>query len=351
MLICLCIRVKWLVKIELLWGNGMKKLIVSLFAIVLIFSLVTVLYFGVTKKAPEPISEKKDTRIVFLADSRGPDGGVNERVLSDLLLKIKKLDVQPEYIVFGGDLVTGSLKVKEYKAQLEKFKRVFKEYFPLEKLLPVFGNHEEYSSTNDLTHEKLFGEAFSKFQPTNELDGFNRTVYYKDVNDARLVILNSYHVGEDSQIIDKQFEWFKTASANVGGAPKVKIAFLHSPPYPTGGHVGSALDTYPEARDKFWQVIDNDNYMGLFCGHEHIYSRRIVDPSFSPLFKRSVNQVIAGAAGALSPNPAYTSKKGIVVPPTAVFHYAIIDVGATATNVEVVSIDDKVIDKFSVANG
>jgi len=107
---------------------------------------------------------------------------------------------------------------------------------------------------------------------------------------------------------------------------------------------------FPKERDAFWQIIDNSNYVALFCGHEHIYSRRIIDHSFNPLFKKSVNQVIAGAAGAISMDPPFLSKKGVIVPPKSIFHFVVIDVKEKETNVRAISIKGKVIDKFTVAN-
>ncbi|MEI6602727.1 MAG: metallophosphoesterase [Clostridia bacterium] len=347
----------------------MKKFVISLLIVIVISVVGTgfFLSFGLRHDdyvGEPPVSTIAPTaaptavpfqphRFVFLADSRGSDGGINEPVLKKLLKKIKALKPQPEYIVFGGDLITGSTDVATYEAQLQTFADCYSKYFPLETLLPVFGNHEEYSSTNDLVHEQIFGAFFSQFTPTADLEGYNRTVYYKDLGagDARLVVLNSYHVGEINQITKRQFEWFQTASLVSNGVePKTKFVFLHSPPYPTGGHVGSALDMFPKERDKFWKVVDNTNYIALFCGHEHIYSRRLVDSSFNPSFQREVNQVIAGAAGAISMSALYTSKKGIIVPPKSVYHFVVVDVKEKETKVKAISIKGKTIDQFTVAN-
>jgi len=340
----------------------MKKLVLSLLMISMVFIVVTTfLVLESTKKfdgwAEDPISTIAPTsvpfqphRFVFLADSRGNDGGINKQVLSKLLKKIKKLSPQPEYIIFGGDLITGSKDVNEYKSQLKAFNKCFTKYFPIEKLLPVFGNHEEYSSTEDLTHEKIFGQSFSEFASTSQLKGYNRTVYSVDISDVRLVVLNAYHVGETDEIANAQKKWFSNISKGKIASQMRKIVFIHTPPFPTGGHVGSSLDMFPKERDAFWQIIDNSNYVALFCGHEHIYSRRIIDHSFNPLFKKSVNQVIAGAAGAISMDPPFLSKKGVIVPPKSIFHFVVIDVKEKETNVRAISIKGKVIDKFTVAN-
>ena len=287
-------------------------------------------------------------RFVFLADTRGDNNGINQPVLAKLFAQIKALKPQPEYVIVGGDMVTGSLLTSTYSSQMKAFKDCISAYYPIDKILPVFGNHEELSITNDLTHERMFGQFFSEFKPTSALAGYNRTAYYVDLGNVRLITLNSYHKGETSRIINTQLSWLKQVSSS--SQNKIDFVFVHSPAYPTGLHLGSSLDIYPAQRDKFWQVINNNNVMTLFCGHEHIYARTVVDSSFSSLYTRPVNQIIAGAAGALSPNPPFTSKKGVVVPPTAVYHMSIVDVNKTSTQIQTISIDGKIIDNLTIPN-
>jgi len=288
-----------------------------------------------------------DYRFIVMADSRGTDGGINEKTLRSILGKIKDLYPQPDYIIFPGDLVSGSSTPENLRAQLQKFKDVFMEYFPIKILLPTVGNHEVSNDPKDYSSEKVFAEIFSEFKTDEFLGGYNRTVFYVDIGNVRHIVLNSYHTGEINEITGQQFEWFKKVSE---GTQKRKLVFVHSPAYPTGHHIDSSLSLFPEQRDKFWNVVDMNTVDLLFAGHEHNYSRRLIDSSFSTKdykFTRKVNQVVTGGAGAPL-NDAYKDDRGIVVPPTPVYHYVIVDVYGNELKITAVALDSGKIDEFII---
>jgi 3',5'-cyclic-AMP phosphodiesterase len=288
-----------------------------------------------------------DYRFVVMADSRGKDDGINEEILRSILDEIIDMYPQPNYIVFPGDLVSGSRKPNKLRNQLEKFKEVFTDYYPIEKLLPTVGNHEVGSNAEDDTREKIFSKVFSEFKASEFLQGYNRTAYYQDVGNVRLIILNSYHPGESNQITGRQLQWFERISRE----PKQhKLVFLHSPAFPTGHHIESALNAFPLERDRFWSIVDSNYIDMVFAGHEHNYSRRIIDDSFSTedyQFKRAVNQVVTGGAGAPLRN-VFEDSKGIVIPPTAVYHYVVVDVYGDKLYVHAVALSGEILDKFIV---
>jgi hypothetical protein len=286
-------------------------------------------------------------RFVVMGDSRGSDEGINEAELRKLFLQIKNLNPSPRYIVFVGDLVSGSKNADKLKSQLQHFKQVFTEYFPIEMLLPAIGNHETGSSS-DNSGELVFSQVFSEFSADKFLAGYNRTVYFVDYDNARLVILNPYHPGEFTEITGAQLEWLKSALS--GGETKHKFVFLHSPPYPTGDHLGASLDAFPKTRDQFWSAIDQNNVDIVFAGHEHNYSRRTIDSTFSEngfKFTRAIPQIISGGAGA-PPEGIYRDSRGVIVPPQTVYHFVIVDVLDNETKVLTVSDDDNIIDQFIV---
>ena len=288
-----------------------------------------------------------DYRFVVMADSRGKDDGINEPVFREILNEIVDIYPQPNYIIFPGDLVSGSRRPERLRMQLEKFKDVFTDYFPIETLLPTVGNHEVSSEPVDETRERIFSEVFSEYTADEFLEGYNRTVYYVDIGNVRLIVLNSYHPGESNRITGAQLQWFERVSA----VPKQhKLVFLHSPAYPTGHHIGSALNRFPEDRDRFWNVVDKNNVAVVFAGHEHNYSRRIIDSTFNTeeyQFNRAVNQIITGGAGAPLRN-AYEDSTGVVVPPTAVYHFVIVDVYGDELRITAVPLEGDIIDKFVV---
>lgn len=289
-----------------------------------------------------------DHRFIVMADSRGKDDGINEEIFRNILDEILDVYPQIDYIIFPGDLVSGSRNLEKLRGQLEKFKSVFMDYYSIEKLLPTVGNHEVSSNAEDDSRERIFAEVFSEFSADEFLDGYNRTVYYVDIGDVRLIVLNSYRPNESNQITGEQLEWFKRV---VSENRKYKLVFLHSPAYPTGHHIESALSAFPEERDRFWSIVDENDVDLVFAGHEHNYSRRIIDESFSTdkyQFTRAINQIVTGGAGApLRDN--YEDDRGIVIPPIAVYHYVIVDVYGDKLKVTAVSLDGDIIDRFVIS--
>lgn len=288
-----------------------------------------------------------DYRFIVMADSRGKDEGINEEIFRNIIEEIVEIYPQPKHIIFPGDLVSGSRKPDRLRGQLHKFKGVFTDYYPIEMLLPTVGNHEVGSDAEDDTRERIFSEVYSEFQANEFLEGYNRTVYYVDVGNVRLIVLNSYHPGESNQITGRQLEWFKRVSRE----PKQhKLVFLHSPAYPTGHHMGSALNMFPEKRDEFWYVVDKHHVDLVFAGHEHNYSRRLIDGSFSTgkyQFHRAVNQIVTGGAGAPL-RDAFEDSRNIIIPPLAVYHYVIVDVFRSVLRITAVSLDGDIIDEFII---
>lgn len=289
-----------------------------------------------------------DYRFIVMADSRGKDDGINEDVFRNILGELVDIYPQMDYIIFPGDLVSGSRDLEKLRNQLEKFKNVFSDYYPIDILLPTVGNHEVSSNPEDDSREKVFAEVFSEFKADQFLDGYNRTAYYVDIGNVRLIVLNSYHPNENNQITGEQFEWFKKVSSE---DKQHKLVFLHSPAYPTGHHIESALSAFPENRDRFWDIVDKNEVDVVFAGHEHNYSRRLIDESFSTedyQFINEINQIVTGGAGApLREN--YEDDRGIIVPPTPVYHYVIVDVYGDELKIKAVTLDGDIIDEFVIS--
>jgi hypothetical protein len=295
----------------------------------------------------ESYSLGKSLRFVVLADSRGSDHGVNSEIVKKILSEVKQLSPQPEFAIMPGDLTEGSKQYKVIKAQLDYFKELVTEYYPIEFFYPGIGNHEMKAGKDG---EKAFSETFSEFS-AHFLKGYHRTSYYIDFGDTRLFMLNSNHPDEKHKITGKQLDWLKS---NIDQSKKHNIFLLHEPPYPTGAEAGYSLDKYPAARDAFWKVVDSLNNSIVFCGHEHNYSRRLVDNSFSETiggkkykFSRSVYQIISGGFGAPL-YEKYTSKKNIIIPPIPQYHFTVVDISESGVSIQAVSIDGETLDSFQI---
>lgn len=284
-------------------------------------------------------------RFVVMADCRGSDKGINEKAVVKTLENVKKLTPQPLFAVMPGDLVEGAKSHSETKAQLQYFKDTITKYYPANFFYPGFGNHEAKAGSEG---EQAFEEVFSEIK-ADFLEGYHKTVYYFDNNNARFYMLNPNHPGEDHMISDTQQNWIKS---NTDTTKKYNFYFIHEPAYPTGSHVGSSLDANKLQRDKLWQIIDSSENPMVFCGHEHNYTRRHINSDFNETvdgqafeFNKLVYQVTTGTFGAPIYTD-YTDKKNVDVPPIPEYHFAVVDVNNNKVSVTVYNLDGKVIDSF-----
>lgn len=286
-------------------------------------------------------------RFVVIGDSKGKQHGINENVLTRILRRTCKLNPKPDFIVMCGDSVAGSMEEAILRDQLKRLRSLIEKYHPGLHLMPVAGNHEVNTMSLDDRYEKILSQVYSDFIPDGCLKDYNNTVYYKDFGDTRLIVLNAFHPGAVHRIDKVQLNWLeKTASED----KKNKIAFVHSPAFPTGSHLGRCLDTYPEERDTFWQVIDKCHVDIVISGHEHNYSRRIINSSLyegKNNFKRNTYQIITGGGGEKL-RDKYLSKEGVIVPPVGVYHFLVADILPDCIKISAVSSEGKSIDKFKV---
>lgn len=304
-----------------------------------------------TAQAPEntgSLTQKRSLRFVVLADSRGSDNGVNSAVVDKILQQIKTLSPQPAFAVMPGDLTGGSISYSGTKSQLSYFKQIITKYYPVQFFYPGIGNHEMIAGEYG---EKAFSDTFSEFS-ANFLDEYNKTSYYFDAGDTRIFMLNSDHQGETHRITGKQLDWLKSS---IDPSKKHNIFLLHEPPYPTGAEAGNSLDKYPSERDAFWQIVDSSNGPIVFCGHEHNYSRRLIDKGFdeeiggtSFNFNKQIFQVITGGFGAPL-YTQYTNTRNMVVPPIPQYHFTVVDIDKSGIKIQAINIDGKVIDSFQIS--
>lgn len=277
-------------------------------------------------------------RFLIFNDSKGKDNGINKIILEKLLKESCKLMPKPDYIVLGGDNIAGSKIENELLCQFENLRNLIKKYYFGIPLIPIIGNHEVNNEPNDDKYEKIFSRIYNDILPNTCLEDYNKTVFYVDSEDVRLIVLNSFHFNEIHKIVEGQLSWFeKVASANI----KNKLVFVHSPAFPTGAHYGHCLDLYSEERDAFWKIVENCNIDIVFSGHEHNYSRRIIQ-SEKPIY-----QIITGGSGEKL-RDKFRDKKGVIVAPIAKYHFVIVDVIENRIEVSAISSKGKLLDKFKI---
>jgi len=286
-------------------------------------------------------------RFIIFGDSKGKENGINEKILTAIMNETCKLNPEPQFIVMCGDTVAGSNKEKILISQLTNLKMLINKYHPNKLLIPVIGNHEVNITPPDDRFEKVFSQVYHDLIPNEFLEGYNKTVYYVDFGDTRLIVLNAFHYGSIHKIDKDQLNWFEEKASKY---KQNKLVFIHSPAFPTGAHLGHCLDLYPKDRDDFWKVVDKCAVDIVFSGHEHNYSRRIIDDSFNKEnfhYKRSINQVIAGGGGEKLRNK-YKSKEGIVIAPIGIYHFLVVDVEAGYIEVAAISSKGETLDEFKI---
>lgn len=274
-------------------------------------------------------------RFIIWGDSKGKDNGINKKILISIMQQISKLTPKPEFMVLLGDTVAGSIDEEVLIKQLFDLKDIINCYTPNIPLLPVIGNHEVNIVPLNDSYEKILCQFYHNLSPNNSLKNYNQTVYYKDFYNTRIIILNSFHPKEIHKVSQAQLSWLKNITYN---CDKYKLVFIHSPAYPTGAHLGHCLDLYPKYRDEFWKTIKECGIHLVFSGHEHNYSRRIID---------NITQVITGGAGEKL-RDKYKSKEGIIIPPIAIYHFIIANVSHADLKITAITNKGKKIDEFTL---
>lgn len=277
-------------------------------------------------------------RIVIMGDSSRPAITFNNEILSKLLTHVKALLPQPNFIFFVGDMVYGGSKVSE---QLEAFKKLIQNYYPITMFYTLLGSHED--------NEAAFSDAFS-YLPNEQLEGYQRTVYYFDYENARFIILNSNRraSGGSYAITSKQLAWLE--STLTASNKKYNIIMFHVPAFPTGHHYGESLDGNEGERNALWAILERHNVTAVFVGHEHNYCRRLIDKSFNSnelTINNSIYQITTGGGGS-SLNAHITDIKNVIVGPLGVYHYVVLDISDEGVILQAYDKDNTLIDSCSL---
>jgi hypothetical protein len=281
-----------------------------------------------------------------MADSRGSSNGVNTAELGLIMSRITALNPQPQFIVFPGDMINGSSNTySTITSQLQTWKNTVTAYGkPAMFFYPGVGNHETNSGAS-YASETAFKDVFTEFIVTDQLAGYNKTVYSFDYDNSRFIMLNSNHISVNDRIDATQRSWLTT---KLTGKTHYFV-FCHDPAYPTGAHVGSSLDANTSDRDAFWQLVDNATTTMVFVGHEHNYTRRHIDNAFNAAYHNNIYQVTTGSCGAPLTS-TYSSILNVDVAPIAQYHFAVVDVSGGDATVHVYR-DDGItqLDYFTVS--
>jgi len=218
---------------------------------------------------------------VVTGDSRDGDNGVNTVILGELAGQIVNHSV--DFVLFPGDLVTGSTDPAVLQSQLTTWRNTMQPVYDAGiGVYPVRGNHDEDSV---LAWNNVFSGPFAL--PANGPAGEENLTYSVTHKNALILGLDQYVTsGRVNQAwIDDQLA--TTTSPHV-------FALGHEPAF-AAQHT-DCLDDYPINRDAFWSSLEQAGARTYFAGHDHFYDHARVDGDGDP--SNDIHQYIVGTAGA-----------------------------------------------------
>ncbi|MDQ7826668.1 MAG: metallophosphoesterase family protein [Candidatus Eremiobacteraeota bacterium] len=152
-----------------------------------------------------------------------------------------------------------------------------------------------------------------------------RDTYDGDMFAEALTVLGGNRVG---YLMENQLRWLEE-DLKKARERKMEHLFvmLHEPPFPNGGHADSAMfwgkkqggtwkglndRTQPMGdvlamRSRFLSILSKYRVLALFTGHEHNYSRMVIDKSLDPAVENPMWQILSGDVGA----PYYFQQKDL----------------------------------------
>jgi 3',5'-cyclic AMP phosphodiesterase CpdA len=288
--------------------------------------------------------QQPEFSFVFTCDGRTGGLGGGDTALEGINgISARALVVQmarhsPDLLIFTGDLINGyTTREDDFRAQLRSWKRI---YGPLWHEVPIYtgmGNHEslidvvedgtQVDKQGQQSAEAVFASEF--VHPMNGpeperpgLPPYKSSVYSFDYAGCHFTQLNSdywyssrpeKHAGNPfGRLLPGQLAWLEKdlMAARSAGARHIFV-FVHEPAFPNGGHMQDSLwgggeTESAKVRDRFWSIVTQAGASAVFSGHEHNYSRTLIDSKTpvhrdgtpNPEFAKPTWQITQGAAGA-----------------------------------------------------
>ena len=214
-----------------------------------------------------------------------------------------------------------------------------------EKTLQYYSDRTDKNSMEAVMADEFVNpdESYPEPETINGIKGpdYKETVYSFDFANSHFAVMNSnyWYTGvantydreitahalrilggnRDGYIRKNQMKWLERdlESARKRNMENIFV-ILHEPPFPNGGHQDSAMfwgmkkegtwtglndPSQPcgdviDMRRQFLEIISRNNVLAVLSGHEHNYSRMIMDDSIEKALKTPIWQIISGSAGA-----------------------------------------------------
>ncbi len=216
-----------------------------------------------------------------------------------------------EFVLMTGDNMYGAETPADFD---RKFENVYRALLDDKVLFyAVLGNHDE-SNQRFYKHFNMKGEEYYRINRGNV----------------------SFYALNSNYMETRQLKWLENELAN--DKSEWKIAFLHHPPYSSGGKHGSSLAVREVVEPLFLKYGVN----AVFAGHDHFYER--VKP------QKGIYYFVSGAGGKLRPGDV---KKGS--PLTAVGYdkdmsFMLLEIAGDQLHFQVISRTGDTVDSGVLAN-
>lgn len=228
------------------------------------------------------LSAQTTIRFIVSGDSRGVDNGVNAEILNEIAEAT--IAEGAEFVLFPGDLVTGSTDSATLESQLVTWRDIMQPVYDAGiGVYPCRGNHD-IGNLGAWNH--VFSGAYAL--PANGPSGEENITFSFTHGNAFVVGLDEYvSIHRINQAwLDDQFA--------LNTQPHV-FCFGHEPAFSVR-HT-DCLDDYPNERNVFWSSIASEGGRMYFAGHDHFYNHARIDDGDGVL-SNDLHQYVVGTAGA-----------------------------------------------------
>ncbi|MEQ9334657.1 hypothetical protein [Thalassobaculum sp.] len=204
-------------------------------------------------------------RFVLYGDAcSGLPGALHEGTFAAVNAVVRRLDPQPEFIVFPGDEITGL--TRDEAALRDQWRHWFEvEMAWLDRSrIPLFhttANHTTY----DPISERVFAEVMAHL-PRNGPPGQEGLSYWVRRGDLLMVFVHTLWsgLGGEGHV---ETEWLDATLAAHADA-RVKLVIGHHPVFPVNGFAGAfQRDIGPPHAAPFWDALKRHGVFAYLCSH------------------------------------------------------------------------------------
>ncbi|MFC1889149.1 DNRLRE domain-containing protein [Thermodesulfobacteriota bacterium] len=153
---------------------------------------------------------------------------------------------------------------------------------------PVVGNHET-ETPSDMDWLRTYnanGDALPYIVNIGP-PGCEETTFSFDYKNAHFAVINQYFdgtidTGTNGDVVDALYTWL---ADDLSASDKEYVFVIgHEPAFPQpdadngrARHIGDSLDQHTTNRDRFWDLLKDEEVVAYICGHTHDYSAVKID--------------------------------------------------------------------------